>query len=121
VTALDVLDRLAHHGVRVTASGRRLTIDGRASAQVRRVLRDHRVALIDALHGRDHEIALPFSRPLLDEVGAFRLQGVWTHDLGDQVLIDLFLGLVLVEDLAAAHRDKVARAQRMLAGTARRM
>jgi hypothetical protein len=121
MTALDVIDRLAHHGICLSASGSRLSIAGAVTPGVRRRLARHRPVLVAALRGRDSEIALEIPAQTLSEIGAFRLRGVWTHDLGDQVIWDLFLGLVSVEDLAAAHRDKVARAQRMLAGTARRM
>lgn len=121
MTARDVIDRLAHHGVRLTATGSRLTIGGRASERVRRVLRDHRAALIDALRGRDREIDMQIPARTLDEIGAFKLRGVWTHDLGDQVLWDLCLGFTTSDELAEAHRDKIARARRMVAGAVRRM
>lgn len=123
MTAIDIVQRLRHHGIRLSLRANRIAVDASAPPpeRVRRVLRDHRAALIDALRGRDREIDMGIPARTLDEIGACKLRGVWTHDLGDQVLWDLFLGLASEEDLAAAHRDKIARGLRMLAGSARRV
>jgi hypothetical protein len=123
VTAIDIVQRLRHHGIRPSLRANRIAVDASVPPpeRVRRVLRDHRAALIDALRGRDREIDMGIPARTLDEIGAFKLRGVWTHDLGDQVLWDLFLGFTTGDELAEAHREKLARARRMLAGAARRV
>jgi hypothetical protein len=124
VTALDIVHRLRHHGIRLSVRGTRIVADARVSppAHVGRVLRRHRAALIGALRGRDSEIEAPvLSARDREAIGCtHRIGDGFTTGDGDGPLIDLMLGFTTIDELADAHLDRLRRWHQFLGAMRRR-
>lgn len=118
MTALDVVHRLRHHGIRLSASGSRLSIAGAVTPAVRRVLARHRPALVAALRGRDVEIEAPaLSARDRELIGCTHKVGDgYTLGDGDGPLVDLLLGFTTIEQLAKEQEERLHRYRGFLRG-----
>jgi hypothetical protein len=120
VTALDIVHRLRHHGIRLSVRGTRIVADARVPppAHVGRVLRRHRAALIGALRGRDVEIEAPaLSARDRESIGCTHKVGdSYTMGDGDGPLVDLLLGLTTIEQLAKEQEERLHRYRGFLRG-----
>jgi hypothetical protein len=122
VTYLDALDRLAQRGHAVSVKNGRLVVRGTLPPRVQQILRRHRAELIAAHRGHDAEItSLKLDARTRDAIGATHVvAGRYTTGDGDGPILDWFLGFTDLDELEAAHRDRLRRWHQFLGAMRRR-